>query len=69
MDDAPPGVLFLSFYLYHTCLNPTLHNTAQMALLDQKFGAAHELSTLLNLGLHVSRKELIQNIRTTSTGS
>ena len=69
MDDAPPEVLLPFFYLYSMCLNPTLHSIVGMTLLDQQLGAAHKLSILLNLGLHVSRKEEIQNISTTSAGS
>lgn len=65
MDDAPPEVLFPSFYLCSMCLNPPLHSIVGMTLLDQQLGTAHKLSILLNVGLHISRKEDTQNISTT----
>lgn len=66
MDDAPQDILFPPFNLYSMCLNPTLHSIVGITWLDQQLGTAHKLSVLQNLGLHVSRKEEIQNTNTTS---
>lgn len=57
MDDAPPEVLFPSFYLLSMCWNPTLYSTLCMILLDQHLGTVHKLSILLNVGLCIFRRD------------